>query len=195
MSNKNPIRHPHYGFEIPIVETWRDAVRYEKAYAVSTRGRVKTVERRAKIGGGRTRRVCERFLKAGLTGNYEIVNLSLRGKQKMHLVHRLVLEAFVGPCPDGMECCHEDGNPTNNRLENLRWGTPKDNSNDDAKNGTRDRMRGEKHYAAKLTEAEVLEIRQMYATGRYKQKDLAKKFKRTYILIHNIVRRKAWTHI
>jgi hypothetical protein len=38
-------------------------------------------------------------------------------------VHRLVLEAFVGPCPDGMECCHEDGDSTNNRVDNLRWDT------------------------------------------------------------------------
>lgn len=39
------------------------------------------------------------------------------------LVHRLVLETFVGPCPDGMECCHADGDVTNNSLDNLRWDT------------------------------------------------------------------------
>ena len=48
---------------------------------------------------------------------------------------RLVLEAFVGPCPDGMECCHWDDNKDNNKLENLRWGTDKNNADDRVRNG------------------------------------------------------------
>ena len=45
------------------------------------------------------------------------------GKKKMRLAHRLVLEAFVGPCPQGQEACHRDGNAANNELSNLRWDT------------------------------------------------------------------------
>lgn len=51
-------------------------------------------------------------------------------------VHRLVLEAFVGPCPFGMEGCHNDGDPTNNNLVNLRWDTHKNNEKDKIKHGT-----------------------------------------------------------
>jgi hypothetical protein len=51
-------------------------------------------------------------------------------------VHRLILETFVGPCPEGMEACHADGNRLNNRLDNLRWDTPKGNAADRAKHGT-----------------------------------------------------------
>ena len=58
------------------------------------------------------------------------------GKRNTRFVHRLVLEAFVGPCPDGMECRHLDGNPGNNRLENLAWGTPKENAADSIRHGT-----------------------------------------------------------
>ena len=45
-------------------------------------------------------------------------------------VHRLVLESFHGPAHDGRECCHIDGDPANNKLGNLRWGTRVDNIND-----------------------------------------------------------------
>lgn len=45
-------------------------------------------------------------------------------------VHRLCLEAFRGPCPDGMESLHVDDNPTNNRIGNLRWATKKENGRD-----------------------------------------------------------------
>ena len=50
-----------------------------------------------------------------------------RGKK--HRIHRLVLEAFVEACPDGKECDHIDRVRTNNKLENLRWVTPKENQN------------------------------------------------------------------
>lgn len=52
------------------------------------------------------------------------------------LFHRAVLGAFVGPCPDGMECCHGDGNPLNNVLSNLRWDTHVENIRDSMRHGT-----------------------------------------------------------
>jgi HNH endonuclease len=52
-------------------------------------------------------------------------------------VHRLVLEAFVGPCPTGLECRHLDGDPSNNRLDNLRWGTRLENVADTIRHGRR----------------------------------------------------------
>lgn len=55
--------------------------------------------------------------------------VNLRGNKKLR-VHRLVLAAFAGPCPDGMECRHLDGNPNNNNLANLEWGTPLQNALD-----------------------------------------------------------------
>jgi hypothetical protein len=73
------------------------------------------------------------------------------------LVHRLVLEAFVSPCPPGMECRHLDGNPSNPRLDNLKWGTRAENVADTAKHGTR--AAGERHGGAKLTTSETVAIR------------------------------------
>lgn len=77
-------------------------------------------------------------------------------------MHRLVLEAFAGPCPEGLECCHNDGNPANNRLENLRWDTRQANMDVLLRHGTR-RLGSRAH--AKLREEDVLEIRRQKADG------------------------------
>jgi DNA-binding CsgD family transcriptional regulator len=52
------------------------------------------------------------------------------------LVHRVVLEAFIGPCPPGLQCRHLNGNPADNRLDNLCWGTPAQNTEDKRRHGT-----------------------------------------------------------
>jgi hypothetical protein len=57
------------------------------------------------------------------------------GKNNSRLVHILVLEAFVGPRPDGAYGLHWDDDPSNNRVENLRWGTPSENMYDKVRNG------------------------------------------------------------
>lgn len=78
-------------------------------------------------------------------------------------VHRLVLEAFVGPCPDGMECRHLNGNSQDNRLGNLAWGTHAENEADKLRHGTR--KPGEAGPNAKLTDVQVMEMRRRHAAG------------------------------
>ncbi len=56
-------------------------------------------------------------------------------KYKLIFAHHLVLEAFVGPRPELMICRHLDGNPSNNRIDNLKWGTAVENKQDDLRNG------------------------------------------------------------
>jgi len=90
-----------------------------------------------------------------LKSGHIVVNLG-RGNKNARLVHRLVLEAFVGPCPEGMECRHIDGNPANNRLENLTWGTRQDNRLDDIINGT---------MPQKFSDEAIIRIRELAAEG------------------------------
>ena len=78
-------------------------------------------------------------------------------------VHQLVAAAFVGPVPTGFGVCHNDGDPANNRADNLRIDTPKGNMADQYRHGTR--VMGERHPAAKFTEADVREIRRLRACG------------------------------
>jgi len=71
--------------------------------------------------------LCERMMNASI--NHDgYVRVRIAGKQLF--VHRLVLEAFVGDCPDGMVCLHKNGIRTDNRLANLKWGYAKDNIHD-----------------------------------------------------------------
>lgn len=78
-------------------------------------------------------------------------------------VHRLVLQAFVGHCPPGQECRHLNGIKSDNRLENLAWGTKLENQNDKRLHGTI--AMGESHGMAILDESHIREIRRLRSTG------------------------------
>ncbi len=113
--------------------------------------------------------------------------------QKHLLVHRLVLEAFVGPCPKGMEACHGDGCRTNNFLSNLRWDTRAGNVRDTIQHGTY--KRGEKQWQAKVTEELVRQIRFEYDTGQGGLSSLGRKHGLHHSSIWYIVTRRTWRHI
>ena len=126
---------------------------------------------------------------------YLRVNLYKSGKIKVCLVHRLVLEAFVGPCPKGMQGRHLNGNKEDNTLKNLKWGTSKENRADSIKHGTAFFPKGEECGTAKLTEKDVLEVRQLYNTGNYFQKYIAVAYGVTPQCIHYIINNKTWKHL
>lgn len=108
----------------------------------------------------------QQVLKPGLhTRGYMTVHLSPGVKRdgKSYLVHRLVLEAFVGPRSADQQCRHLDGDKTNNRLDNLRWGTGRENHADSVQHGTA--LLGPKNHKTKLTKDQVLEIRVLLGHG------------------------------
>lgn len=104
------------------------------------------------------------------------------------LVHRLVLEAFDRLPNDGEEACHIDGNPSNNALWNLRWGTSADNAEDRTRHG-----RSRTYH--KLNEEDVAEIREAYASGASVADIMRMRFGDIVsdTQIHNIVRHAQWT--
>lgn len=75
----------------------------------------------------------------------------------MRRVARLVMAAFFGPCPKGYEVCHNNGVSSDDGLDNLRYGTKAENAADRIRHGTS--LAGEKHPSARLTGADVLDIR------------------------------------
>lgn len=115
------------------------------------------------------------------------VSLCREGKVQQHKLHHLVLEAFVGPRPDGLEGCHGDGDFTNNSLDNLRWDTPLANADDKRRHGTL--ARGEK--MSRLAEVEIREIRRRLALGEGAY-DIASAFKVCAQTIYNIKSGKRW---
>lgn len=104
-------------------------------------------------------------------------------------VHALILTVFVGPCPDGLEGCHYDGNVANNNLENLRWDTHLANIEDRARHGRT--IRGQRMYSAKLKESQVREIRERCASGEL-QKHVAVDYGVNASCVQKIVSRYSW---
>ena len=116
------------------------------------------------------------------------------GVQQKLMVHRLVLEAFVGPCPAGLNACHNDDDRTNNALDNLRWDTAESNWKDRKRNGRHHPARGEASGKAKLTEADVLNIRSAVATGEWSSA-VAIRYGVAHGTVRQIVTRKSWSHV
>jgi hypothetical protein len=100
-------------------------------------------------------------------------------------VHSLVLEAFVGPRPHGLVAAHWDNNPLNNRVENLRWTTQRENIRDQYRHGTR--IAGLTHPLCKLTASQIKAIRAL-GSGRVPQRQLARMFGIDPKAVQNIVR-------
>ena len=116
-------------------ERWLPVPGWEGQYSVSDHGRVRSEARTVIDKNGKSRRVIQRILKPTprVSGHLYLDF----GRQKRGLsVHGLVLLAFVGPCPDGLERLHWDDNPENNFLSNLRYGTRSENLQDALRNGT-----------------------------------------------------------
>lgn len=119
-------------------ESWLPVVGYEGRYEVSDQGRVRSLPRVNIDTIGRARPFPGQLLIPNITGEppYPSVNLRHNGKSRISRVHELVLIAFVGPRPaDKPYGRHLDDNKLDNRLSNLKWGTPTENAQDALRNG------------------------------------------------------------
>lgn len=134
-----------------------------------------------------------KYLKPYYSSKYPVVALSVKGVMFRRLVHRLVLEAFVGPRPKGMECRHLDSNSLNNNVSNLMWGTHKENEQDKIKHGNS--LTGEKHPMSKLTEQDVRTIIYICQTGLFTQKEVANMYGVLPTQVSNILCKRNWKHI
>jgi NUMOD4 motif/HNH endonuclease len=120
-------------------EQWRAIPGYEGLYEASSFGRVRSLPRVVVGGPHGTYSVAGRELKltSRRSDGYLVVNLhGGRGCSRTWPVHQLALLAFVGPRPAGYEGCHTNGDRTNNRIENLRYGSRSENNRDAVRHGT-----------------------------------------------------------
>ncbi len=160
---------------------WKDIPGYEGIYKISRNGTVRSLDRfvksKSKLGKVFEVMMVGRKLKwTQWKGKkyFSVCLCDVNGNEKRLHVGRLVLEAFVGPCPEGMQCCHNDGDPSNNKLGNLRWDTLKNNQKDRVKHGTM--PYGENNPAARMTWEIVEECRRRYYIGKEPQYVLAREF-------------------
>ena len=121
---------------------------------------------------------------------------------KLQLVHRVACEWAHGSAPEGkpfaLHAAHEIcGNRTCCAPTHLRWGNQSENLTDAVADGTNfaPGLKGESHGMSKLTEAQVVEIRERYAAGDVYQRELAAEYGVDQTLIGHIVRGKIWTHV
>lgn len=170
-----------------MTEIWKPVPGYEEWYKVSNHGRVMSFKR---WPDGRLKKPSQ------IRSGYFTVGFTRRGITKTVYVHQVVAEAFIGPCPEGMQINHIDGDKANNRAENLEYVTPRENlkhAKDEL--GMPIWQTGEKHPLSKLTEKQVLEIRSKYPKGNITLRELAEKHGVSTATISSVLQRHSWTHI
>jgi len=177
------------------MERWKPIPGYEGVYEVSDAGRVK------RIAGGSNNAKPGRILKPASNAGYLGVGLCHRGKVKMTIVHRLVVIAFIGPIPEGLQVNHKNGVRSDNRLENLEVVTASQNHlhafRELGRKPAGGRLPGSSNPNAKLTEEKVKEIRRLWGANPKwgYQQELARQFDVDDVTINHVVRRYSWKHV
>lgn len=179
-------------------EEWKDIPEWEGLYSVSNLGRVKSHERminESRKEGWKPKSyvIKEIILKQSRDSIGRVrVSLSKNSKVKYRFIHSLVLLAFVGKRPNGFECCHIDGNPSNNNLTNLYYGTRSDNIADAKRHGTF--PMGSRRPGALLNPDKVLKIYELCVQG-VSDSEIAKQFNVTRGCIVQIRIGKNWREV
>lgn len=185
------------------MEIWLPVVSYDGLYEVSDLGRVRSLDR-SKWNGRcfyvQRGRVLSQ--KPNVRSGYVHVNLCKDGIAESLVAHRLVLEAFVGPCPEGMECCHNNGVRHDIRLLNLRWDTIANNHADKHLHGTSRAgkalawidSRGVNNGQAKIDDSIVRQMFKMRAEGLL-NKEIAERISMSNMTVSLVLRRKSWSHV
>lgn len=117
----------------------------------------------------------------------------LRPRRRAAFVHVLMLGAFVGPRPHGADACHANDIPSDNRLENLRWGSRQENVTDAQRNGRV--LVGDRNPNALLTADDVVEIRQLESSTDLSQRQLAAMFGTSRRNVRNIIEGRHWRRV
>lgn len=173
-----------------IDEMWKEIPGLD-GYDVSDRGAVRSWHLQGSRHG---RGVVPRLLTACVDRRgYLKFNALVDRVQRCVRVHRAVLLAFVGEPPPGSDTRHLNGVRTDNRLENLRYGTRKENCADRVVHGTS--PVGERNPKARLCYASVVAIRAEFAGGGVSQTELGRRYDVTQQSINDILARRSWKHV
>lgn len=164
------------------MEIWRPISGYEN-YTVSNQGRVKNI-----------RTNIMRNLSTDTDG-YHFIQLSKNGHVKGFRVHRLVALAFIGDPPVGHELInHKDGNRQNNCVENLEWCSAKENAIHSIEVLNRRILRGEQLNNNRLTENQVIEMRELKRNGATLN-SLVQRFNVSLGAVYDVIYRRTWKHL
>lgn len=166
-------------------ELWKDIPDYIGFYQISNWGRIKSLSRKYSP----KERILEPY---GKSDQYKRLHLSKNGIIHPVLIHILVAEAFLGPCPNGYQVNHIDGNKANPRLDNLEYVTPQGNIQHSFAIGLH--KRGEQHRNAKIKSNDVIDIRNARANGTA-IRALSNQYGLSESAIKDIIHRRNWKHV
>jgi len=177
-------------------EIIKDIDGWEKIYAITNLGRVWAYERVFDDCLCRTYIRRGRWLTPSLNNRgYTSVALCTKNTKATVSVHRLVAKAFVANPRNLNEVNHINGVKNDNRACNLEWVTHSENINHAVKTGLQHSLTSEKHWNVKLKKEQVEKIRKDYATNKYKQTELGRKYGVHKTTIGYIVNRKTWREV
>jgi len=162
---------------------WKDIPGYENLYQISDTTLVK------RIVGKSCRKERIVYPHKNKDG-YLYISLYKNNKGKTFSIHRLMLESFIGPCPEGKEGCHNDGNSVNNLSWNLRWDTHSKNVHDSIKHKT-----FVSNLKTKLNKEIIIEIRKLWKEGNLTQRQIAKQFNINRGTVWQIVNYYTWKYV
>lgn len=158
---------------------------YEGMYSVTKSGEVWSFKMcRSKSARKMTARPANR-------GGYPSLQLYRRKKRKLFYIHSLVAKTYIGPRPRGMEICHNNGDPLDNRLENLRYDTSSENNYDIIRHG---RKMGPRRSIDKDT-AKLIKAKLKQGGPLGFQSRLAKQYGLSPQLICDIKKGRVWTDV
>lgn len=160
-------------------EVWITLPGYEGVYEISDYGRIR---RSQKLLTGNVRD--DGYMEYCLSDTF--------GEQHTHYAHILVASAWLGEKPDDMEINHRDGNKANNRVWNLQYVTHSDNCQHAVYIGVHKIKRGANHNMARLSEQQVIEIKELWSTGNYSRKELQNMYGVSKTSIANYITGRSW---
>lgn len=168
-------------------EVWLPVTRHIGWYEVSNLGRVR-----------RSKPECNTFIGKILKptvcgGGYPLVSLSIDGKSFCYRIHKIVAEAFIGPCPDDKVVNHIDGDKTNNCPENLEYITQSENIIHAVNLGSFATSRGEARRKSNLREENVRGIKALL--GKHSRKSIAARFNVSKSAIDKIAQGRTWAYL
>ena len=179
-------------------EIWKPVLDTDGWYEVSNLGRVRSwIKRKGRSKmPGRIRLDSPLILRQTKNKRgHQTVGIAPQGHRGQPMaVHRLVLDAFSGPCPKDMETRHLNGNVVDNRRDNLKWGTRKEKTNDRRINGTLLLFKGEVSTHSVLNDNLVCALRRMARKG-CTISSLSKEFNINTLTMRNAINGNKWSHL
>jgi hypothetical protein len=171
------------------MKKWVPVFGLEGFYEVSSDGDVRSIPRGGVTSYGKRMYGGNELKHISTSSGYPSVNLTKKGFRKQFLVHRIVLESFVGPAPEGMEACHQNGVRSDCRLSNLRWDTRSNNALDKRNHGTW--QGGENNGNTSLKNKEAIEIRK----SKLSAEKLSKIYNVSKTTIYRIKHKELWQYV